>query len=137
MTPFAEWLEMRMRARGISKSQLAAFIGSRPSTVGAWFTHDAIPGTEMCQKLAGYFGVPLEDVMRAAGHLPPSTRRVEEEIIPELQIRIRRYSPEEQRRWLLPAIELAQTLREPMEDAAGDPPARDDDEPPAPPRRRR
>lgn len=137
MTPFAEWLETRMRARGITKSQLAAFIGSRPSTIGAWFTHDAIPSTDLCQKLAGYFGVPLEDVMRAAGHLPPARVTVEETIIPELQLRIRRFSPEDQRRYLLPAIELAQTLREPREGEEAEPTAPDDEEPPARPGRRR
>lgn len=137
MTPFAEWLETRMRSRGITKSQLAAFIGSRPSTIGAWFTHDAIPSTDLCQKLAGYFGVPLEDVMRAAGHLPPARITVEETIIPELQLRIRRFSPEDQRRYLLPAIELAQTLREPRAGEEAEPQGPDDEEPPDRPRRRR
>lgn len=137
MTPFAEWLETRMRARGITKSQLAAFIGSKPSTVGAWFTDDRIPSPEMCQRLAGYFGIPLEDVMRSAGHLPPARITVEETIIPELQLRIRRFSPAEQRRYLLPAIELAQTLREPMEGDEVDPPSPDDDSPAEPRRRRR
>jgi len=137
-----EWIERKMAERGINQSQLASFLKPRtsPSVVNAWLNRGAVPSSGMCVALAAFFHVPPEDVMRRAGHLPPIHALPEpdvDEIIPELQIRIRRFSPEEQRRYLLPAIELAQTLREPMEDDALDPPGPDDEEPPHRPRRRR
>ena len=30
------------------------------------------PGLEICKGLAGFFGVPLEDVLRMAGHMTPA-----------------------------------------------------------------
>lgn len=71
MTPFAEWLQSEMDRRGVNKSQLAAYIGTKPSVVGAWFTEDRIPSTPMCARLASYLHLPEEAVLRRAGHLPP------------------------------------------------------------------
>jgi DNA-binding XRE family transcriptional regulator len=70
MTPFAEWLESEMRTRRVNKSQLAAYIDSRPQTVGAWFTDDRLPSTDLCRRLADYLHEPYEAVLRRAGHLP-------------------------------------------------------------------
>lgn len=72
-TAFTEWLQAEMDARTprVNKRQLAAAIGSSPSTVGAWFTLGWMPSPDFCRRLAEYFHRPVEDVLRAAGHLPP------------------------------------------------------------------
>lgn len=137
-----EWIERKMAERGINQSQLASFLKPRtsPSVVNAWLNRGSVPSPGMCVALAAFFHVRPEEVMRLAGHLPGEPELPDpdiDEIIPDLQVRIRRFSPAEQRRIVLPLLEAALQLREPTEDEAVDPPSRDDDEPPAPPRRRR
>lgn len=140
MTAFAQWLQLRMDARGVNQSQLAAYLETKPSTVGAWFTDDRLPSTAFCWRLAKYLHEPIETVLRAAGHLPPlDTPEPEVEIIEELGVVLRTFTPQEQRRFALPAIELAaQLLRETRAEYEAVPPA--DEAPPhpgdAPPRRR-
>lgn len=140
MTPFAQWVDSRMKARGINQSQLAAYIDSTPSTVGAWFTKDQNASPELCWRLARYLHEPIETVLRAAGHLPPATEPEPEiEIIPELGVMLRTFTPQEQRRFALPAIELAaQLLRETRAPYAADQEAEAAPPRPAgePPRRR-
>lgn len=70
-TTFAEWLSSQMEARRLNQSQLATYLGIRSSAVNRWFHHASIPNTATCQALARVFRLPLEDVLRAAGHLPP------------------------------------------------------------------
>lgn len=69
MTRFADWLETEMRMRGINKSQLAAYLDTSGSTVGAWFNDDRLPSTAMCRELARVLHVPVEQVLQLAEHL--------------------------------------------------------------------
>lgn len=63
---------MDARRPPVRASQVAASIGTGDSTLSAWLHNPSRrPNTEMCQRLADYFHVPVEDVLRAAGHLPP------------------------------------------------------------------
>ena len=55
---------------GLTQPKLAAYIGATSSAVNRWF-HGSIPNTATCAELARVFHLPLEDVLRAAGHLPP------------------------------------------------------------------
>lgn len=112
MTRFAEWLDGELVTRRLNRSQLAAYLGSRPSTVGAWFTEDRIPSTALCAGLARVLHVPVEQVLRIAGHLPESdSPDAEPEIVPELRYELSRLTPGEQRR-LVRAVELVLELRE-------------------------
>lgn len=72
-TAFAEWLDRKMRRAGYgeNKSQLARDIGVGTSTVSAWFWRNTLPSTDTCGRLAHLFRVPVEDILRLAGHLPP------------------------------------------------------------------
>lgn len=67
---FAEWLERQMQRRGFgeNRSKLAKYVGIRPSAVSAWFTRGAVPSPATCAKLAEVLKLPLDDVLRAAGH---------------------------------------------------------------------
>lgn len=60
-----------MDRRRLNQSQVAEYVGLRPSGVNAWFSRGSIPKPETCRKLADYFKLPIDDVLRAAGHLPP------------------------------------------------------------------
>lgn len=70
LTPFAEWLAEQLARRGSSRSKLAAGINSKPQTVSAWFNEGRIPSPDFCRRVAEYLHVPVEDVLRIAGHLP-------------------------------------------------------------------
>lgn len=127
MTPFAEWFENELKRRKISRSQAAAFIGTRPQTVSAWFTHDAKPSPALCQAISEWAKVSPEFVMRLAGHLPPegwddATKTLHLKpgparltiggppVLPEVIELLQTMTPEEQREFALPAIELAESL---------------------------
>jgi DNA-binding XRE family transcriptional regulator len=67
---FADWLRRQMDLAGFggNQSKLAAYLGTRPSTVNAWFTRGAVPSVVLCHRLAKVLRVPVDDVLRAAGH---------------------------------------------------------------------
>ncbi len=71
MTPFAEWMTKQMERRRMNQSQVATYIGLRPSGVNAWFTRDTIPTPATCAKLAELFHVTIDEVLAVAGHLAP------------------------------------------------------------------
>lgn len=67
---FAEWLHQRMRVAGFgdNQSKLAAYLGTKASTVNAWFTRGAKPSPRMARKLAEVLRVSVDDVLVHAGH---------------------------------------------------------------------
>jgi DNA-binding XRE family transcriptional regulator len=73
---FLAWLrgQMSQHRFGDNQSKLATYLGTTLPTVNGWFTRGSRPRMEMCHELARVFGVPVEDVLRAAGHLPPDDR---------------------------------------------------------------
>lgn len=136
---FLAWLREHMRANGFddNQSKLAAYLGTGIATVNGWWRRGALPRPDMCRELARVFKVPVEEVLRAAGHLPDESAELasEEAIIPELLVRLRLFTPEMQRRFALPAIDLAQRLSEETAEyeagtPAQEPPPQDADEPP-------
>lgn len=120
-TSFARWLERELAARRINRSQLAAYMGRRAQTVSAWFNDGRLPSTEVCADLARVLHVPLEEVLRQAGHLPPAPEYPppEPHIIPEALRPLREMSDEEQRAFALPALELAEALLQRARGGAG------------------
>jgi transcriptional regulator with XRE-family HTH domain len=69
-TPFIGFLRQLMKRRGRLASHLAKDIGVSHPTVGRWLDGSDSPSTLSCRKLADYAGLPLEEVLAAAGHLP-------------------------------------------------------------------
>jgi transcriptional regulator with XRE-family HTH domain len=68
--PIVTFLEKLMKRRKRLPSQLAGDIGVSHPTVGRWLTGDDVPSTRSCRKLAEYSGVPAEEILSLAGHLP-------------------------------------------------------------------
>jgi len=66
----ASFLKELMRRRKRLPSQMAADLGVSHATVSRWLSGKDIPNTQSCQKLAQYSGVPLENVLSTAGHMP-------------------------------------------------------------------
>lgn len=71
MTPFAEWLDRELKARRMSKAQLAAYMGKRAQTVYSWFNDDTTPSTAFCREVARVLKVPEQLVLGIAGHVSP------------------------------------------------------------------
>ena len=51
-------------------SQLAKDLGISHATVSRWLSGDDIPNTRSCRRLGEYAGVPVENILFIAGHLP-------------------------------------------------------------------
>lgn len=122
---FAEWLSEMMSKRKVNQSALATYLGTSPSTVNAWLNRGATPGRKLTQKLAEYFRVNVDKVEMYINAKPGDVilRPAEAQlaiggppVIPEVIERLQAMSPEEQRKFALPAIELAERfLREEKE----------------------
>ena len=68
-TSFISFLKEVMRRRKRLPSQLAADLGISHATVIRWMAGADIPNPRSCRVLAEYSGVPVENVLAAAGHL--------------------------------------------------------------------
>ncbi len=64
-----EFLQDLMRRRKKLASQLAADIQVSHATMHRWLTGKDVPSTRSCRVLAEYAGVPVEEVLAAAGHI--------------------------------------------------------------------
>lgn len=110
-TGFAAWLEGELRSRGLTQTKFAAYIGRPSQTVNAWINDGRQPRTEHVPDIARVLHLPLDEVLRLAGHLPPLEYELPDpEIIPELSMMLREMTPYEQRRFALPAIRVAEEL---------------------------
>lgn len=72
---FASWLEGQLRERGWSRSEFARRGGISSSMVDKVITGFNEPGLEFLRATARAFRLPLEDVLRIAGILPPASGR--------------------------------------------------------------
>lgn len=81
-SPIAAWLVEECEKRNLSWSQASLRAGLSRGTVSA-IINGQQPGLEVCKALAQFFNVPIEHLLRLAGHLPtpPSPRDAEEEDI--------------------------------------------------------
>ncbi len=68
--PVVSFLKELMRRRKRLPSQLAADLSVSHATVSRWLSSADIPNTRSCRRLAEYSGVPLEQILSIAGHLP-------------------------------------------------------------------
>lgn len=69
-TPLADWLIEACDVRGLSWAEASRGTGLYQGAISAT-VRGTQPGLEICKGLAAFFGVPLEDVLRMAGHLDP------------------------------------------------------------------
>jgi len=65
---FPAWLELTMRARGVTQAQLARSMGVGETQVSRWRRGLAIPTVHSLQRLAETFGVPRATLDRLAGY---------------------------------------------------------------------
>ncbi len=68
--PLITFLKSLMRRRRRLPSQLAKDLGISHATVSRWLSGDDIPSPQSCRRLAEYSGVPVENILFIAGHLP-------------------------------------------------------------------
>lgn len=68
--PFITFLKELIRRRRRLPSQLAKDLGISHATVSRWLSGDDIPSTRSCWRLGEYAGVPVENILFIAGHLP-------------------------------------------------------------------
>lgn len=68
------FLEGLMKRRGRLPCQLAADLGISHSTVLRWISGADLPSPQSCLKLANYAGLPADEVLAIAGHMPPVRR---------------------------------------------------------------
>ena len=67
-----EWLRNQLNANpSINQTGLGIAINVGQSTISKWLRDISVPDTENCRKLAQYFQVPQELVLRLAGHIVP------------------------------------------------------------------
>ncbi len=76
LVPLRMLLADLLHERNLLASHLAVDIGVSHATVGRWLKGEDIPSARSCYLLAEFSGIPLEDILRSAGHIP--------EVIPEL-----------------------------------------------------
>ena len=69
--PFEDWLRSELEERGWSRSEAARRGGISASMFDKVINGYARPGLDFCKGVAQAFRMPLEDVFRRAGILPP------------------------------------------------------------------
>ena len=90
---FVAFLQKLMRRRGRLPSQLAADLGVSHTSVSRWLSGRDRPSLVSCVRLAKYAEVPLERVLRAAGHSMPIEQTASE--LPEFREYARTKYPRE------------------------------------------
>jgi transcriptional regulator with XRE-family HTH domain len=71
MTDFSLWIGQELDRRGWSRSEAARRGSISPSAMDKVIGGFANPGIDFCRGVARAFGLPLEEVFRLAGILPP------------------------------------------------------------------
>ena len=69
---FAEWLKEELKKRGWLAAQLARESGVTRGALSHIFSQERAPGLDMLKGISRAFGLPLMDVMKAAGVFDPS-----------------------------------------------------------------
>jgi len=70
-TAVGQWLIEECAARGLSWAEASRRADVDKSMI-SMIVRGQRPSTETCRALAGFFGVPVEHVLRLAGHLSPA-----------------------------------------------------------------
>jgi DNA-binding XRE family transcriptional regulator len=71
MMQFGDWLLDQLRQRDMRPADLGRVTGLESSVMSNLINHRRHPAIETCKTISRALGIPLEDVYRAAGYLPP------------------------------------------------------------------
>ena len=66
------WLQTELKERGLTQAQVAVYSGVGQATISDIMRKGHVPKVETLFRLADYFHVSRERVLRLAGHLPPA-----------------------------------------------------------------
>ena len=112
---FWNWVNQEMEARGLSFYSLEKQAGLSNAAISRQARQWSRPTNGACVAIAKVFGLPLEHVLRLAGHLPPLLNAAD--LSPEAQAdldQIRRYvamlSPEAQARLTEQLVGITKTM---------------------------
>lgn len=72
MGNLSDWLRGQLRERGLTQNQVAVYANVGQATISDMLTKGHLPKVETLFRLADFFGVSREQVLRLAGHLPPA-----------------------------------------------------------------
>lgn len=79
MTDFGEWVAQQIADRGYkTDAEAARHIGVPQSTIGRWKTGRKQPLAETMRKVSETLGIPMQQVLVAAGYLKPDETGVVE-----------------------------------------------------------
>jgi transcriptional regulator with XRE-family HTH domain len=98
---FIEWLSKELEQRGWSQGELCRQSGLSSASVSNVLNGQQTPGLRFYQGVATAFGIPLDDVLRAAGLLPPEPES--DQVLGEINYYLSEMPAEEQRRFLIMA----------------------------------
>jgi transcriptional regulator with XRE-family HTH domain len=71
MANLSGWLRRELREHGLTQNQVAVYANVGQATISDILNKEYVPKIETLFRLADYFGVSREQVLRLAGHLPP------------------------------------------------------------------
>lgn len=71
MADLKGWLQTELKGRGLTQAQVAVYAGVGQATISDILRKGHVPKVETLFRLADYFHVSRERVLRLAGHLPP------------------------------------------------------------------
>jgi transcriptional regulator with XRE-family HTH domain len=114
MNDLANWLRGELQRHGLTQGQAAVYAGIGQATISDMLNKGHVPKVETLFRLADYFEMPRDELLRLAGHLPPATgdtsagtSREDEALIRELVAEFRRVPDE----WKAVAIEQVAQFR--------------------------
>lgn len=81
----AEWLIAKCRERDLSWSEASRRAGVSPNTISQ-IVSGVSPGRVRLTALADFFGMPVVELFRMAGHIPPQVRP--DDIPPEIRAKV-------------------------------------------------
>ena len=128
-------LTRELRHRRMSERAFALYAGVSPNAVNAWRRGMRIPDPAYCEKIAEALHLAVEDVLRAAGHLPPLEEGAEEPALPAWLTSLLSELDEAELRVVEHSVRGLLELREARATYDAQPPAPEEPpgEPPAPP----
>ena len=71
MTELGRWLREQLKDHDLTQSEAAVYAGVGQATLSDIMNKGHVPKVETLFRLADYFHASREQVLRAAGHLPP------------------------------------------------------------------
>lgn len=71
MSELGRWLRQQLKERDLTQSEAAVYAGVGQATLSDIINKGHVPKVETLFRLADYFHASREQVLRAAGHLPP------------------------------------------------------------------